>query len=134
MLDPEITESINAYATVAIAFTSVVIALFAWKSHRLATETRKVSETIAALTGAMETHSSLMMQLEAKKQGVKLTWWDPTQAPFPNINAGHRNPIPLDEIFVGMPFHLRQYQGEEALKRKTQLQASQRNRFVHEQD
>jgi len=47
----------------------------------------KVYERIAWLTGAMETHSDLMLRIEAKRgineQPIKLVWWDPTIADPP---------------------------------------------------
>ena len=49
----------------------------------------KVYERIAWLTGAMETHSELMLRIEAcrgvRDEPIKLLWWDPTIEDPPSI-------------------------------------------------
>jgi hypothetical protein len=87
---------IQLAATVAIAF-------FAWTSWR-------VSRQLAWFTGAMETHSDLLMKMEARRQKIPMIWWDPTIAPFPS-SAEHGKPVRMRKIWSGMPLHRRRYRG-----------------------
>ena len=61
-------------------FLTLVIALFTYLVW-------KVYERIAWITGAMETHSDLMLRIEARRgingEPIKLVWWDPTIQPLP---------------------------------------------------
>jgi len=88
-----------------IAFLTLVIALFSilvWRVYR----------RLAWLTGAMESHSTLMLGIEAKRgvnnQPIKIIWWDPTieEPPFTGEHGKEAN---LESIFMFMPPQYRKY-------------------------
>ncbi|MEJ1366540.1 MAG: hypothetical protein RPV21_08320 [Candidatus Sedimenticola sp. (ex Thyasira tokunagai)] len=71
----------------------------------------KVYERIAWLTGAMESHSDLMLRLEAKRgikdgEPIKLVWWDPT-IEKPPVKHKHGKEIDLSTIYVYLPLNER---------------------------
>lgn len=70
----------------------------------------KVYERIAWLTGAMESHSNIMLRIEAKRgisnQPIKLVWWDPTIEP-PPVKGDHGQEIDLNTIYVYLPLSQR---------------------------
>lgn len=70
----------------------------------------KVYERIAWLTGAMETHSDLMLRIEAKRgingHPIKLVWWDPTLEP-PPVTREHGKEIDLNTIYMYRPLSQR---------------------------
>ena len=51
---------------------------------------------------AVESHSNLMLRLEAEKREVELLWWDPTIEPFP-FSGRHKEKAELTRIHVGFP-------------------------------
>ena len=66
----------------------------------------KVYERIAWLTGAMESHSDLMLKIEAKRgingAPIRLVWWDPTLE-SPPIKREHGQEINLATIYCYLP-------------------------------
>ncbi|WP_169923954.1 hypothetical protein [Sulfurifustis variabilis] len=70
----------------------------------------KVYERIAWLTGAMESHSDIMMRIEAKRgingDPIKLVAWDPTIEP-PPIKREHGEEIDVNTIYVYLPLDQR---------------------------
>ena len=66
----------------------------------------KVYDRIAWLTGAMETHSEIMLRIEAKRgingQPIKLVAWDPT-IEAPPIKREHGQEIDVNTIYVYLP-------------------------------
>lgn len=70
-----------------------------------------VYERIEWLTGAMETHSDLMLKIEARRgiqgQSIELIWWDPTIEAIPT-SAAHGEPVKLERIYCAVPPRLRQ--------------------------
>jgi len=66
----------------------------------------KVYERIASLTGAMESHSDLMLRIEAKRgingAPIRLVWWDPTLE-SPPVKREHGQEIDLDTIYCYLP-------------------------------
>lgn len=66
----------------------------------------KVYASIAWLTGAMETHSAIMLQIEAKRgingTPIKLVAWDPTFE-APPIKWEHGQEIEVKTIYVCLP-------------------------------
>ena len=64
------------------------------------------------MTGAMETHSDLMLRIEAKRgvnenESIKLIWWDPT-IEEPPIVREHGKEVDLREIYIYLPPKLRE--------------------------
>ena len=70
----------------------------------------KVYELIAWLTGAMETHSDLMLRIEALRgindMPIKLVWWDPTIEKIPTKKE-HGQEIDLSTIYMYLPLEMR---------------------------
>ena len=66
----------------------------------------KVYERIAWLTGAMETHSDLMLRIEAKRgindSPIKVVWWDPTIEKPPGKRE-HGKEVELNTIYCYLP-------------------------------
>jgi hypothetical protein len=62
------------------------------------------------LSGAMETHSDLMLRIEARRgihnEPIKLLWWDPTIAKPPRQIA-HGQEVDLSTIYIYLPVELR---------------------------
>lgn len=78
--------------TLLVAF----ISLMAWRTSQL----------IAWITGAMESHSSIMLRLEAKRgvgeQPIKVIWWDPT-IEAPPISRKHGEEADIKCIYSYVP-------------------------------
>jgi hypothetical protein len=77
---PVITDWIVAFLTLVIA----VLTYLVWK----------VYERIARLTGAMESHSDIMLRIEAMRgapegKPIELVWWDPSieEPPVVHVSA-----------------------------------------------
>src|SRR5262245_21634256 len=72
----------------------------------------KVYERIAWLTGAMETHSDLMLRIEALRgvnnKPIELIWWDPTIA-APPVQMEHGKPVEMNRIHIYLPLKLRRH-------------------------
>jgi hypothetical protein len=87
---------IMAVLTLVIAFFTFLV----WK----------VYERIAWLTGAIESHSDIMLRIEAKRgissQPIKLIAWDPT-IEAPPINRQHGDEIDITTIYVNLPLSQR---------------------------
>lgn len=75
---------------------TVAIALFAYL-------TWKAYHRIEWLTGAMESHSEMMLRLKALEQEVNVVWWDPSRKDFPPFKGEHNTPAVLEEIRLGVP-------------------------------
>ena len=86
-----------------MAFFTIVIAFFTFLVW-------KVYERISWLTGAMETHSDLMLRIEARRgvngQPVRLVWWDPTIAIVPTKKE-HGEEVDLSTIYIYLPLEMR---------------------------
>jgi hypothetical protein len=71
----------------------------------------KVYERMAWLTGAMETHSDIMLRIEARRginnEPIKLVWWDPTLENIPTQKR-HGEEIDLSTIYMFLPLEMRQ--------------------------
>ncbi len=83
---------------------TLVIAMFAflvWKTYY----------RIEWFTGSMETHSDLMLQIEARRgingKPIKLVYWDPTIVKFPKKKQ-HGHVVDLSVIYIGLPLGMRQ--------------------------
>ena len=86
------TNWIMIFLTLVIAFFTFLV----WK----------VYERMAWLTGSMETHSDLMLRIEARRgidnTPIKLVWWDPTIEP-PRIKREHGSEVDLSVIHIYLP-------------------------------
>ena len=82
---------------------TLVIAMFAflvWKTYY----------RIEWFTGSMETHSELMLQIEARRgingEPIKLEYWDPTIVKSPKKKQ-HGQEVDLSVIYIGLPLEMR---------------------------
>jgi len=88
-----------------LALLTAVIALFTYLVWR-------VYRRIEWLTGAMESHSAILLRLEAARsvsptgQPVKVIWWDPDIEP-PPITPEHGKEAQVNEVYVYLPPRLR---------------------------
>ncbi len=79
-----------------VAIFAAIITFFAWR----------ISQRVAWLTGAMESHSSIMLMIEAKRgingQPIKNVWWDPTIETTPG-GKEHNKDVELNCIYSYLP-------------------------------
>ena len=72
----------------------------------------KVYDRIAWLMGSMETHSDLILRIEAKRgindAPIKLLWWDPTIEAIPTKKQ-HGEEIDLSTIYIYLPPEMRRH-------------------------
>ena len=61
-----------------------------------------VYERMEWLTGAMESHSALMLRIEAQKEAIPVIWWDPSEG-NPPLECNHNDPAELNCIYVYVP-------------------------------
>jgi hypothetical protein len=89
-------EYINTFLTLVL----VLITFLVWKTYY----------RIEWLTGAMESHSNLMLRIEARRgikgEPIELLWWDPTIEPVPTEKR-HGQEIDLSTIYIYLPPELR---------------------------
>jgi hypothetical protein len=97
------TPMITDWLLVLLTLVVAVLTYLVWK----------VYERIAWLTGAMESHSSLMLRIEALRgingKPVELVWWDPTIEPPPTVME-HGKPVEVNRIHVYVPPRFRRKQ------------------------
>ena len=62
----------------------------------------KINKQMAWLAGAMESHSAMMLRMEAEQRGIELEWWDPSIEAFPR-EGGHGEPCRIGKIYIGIP-------------------------------
>jgi hypothetical protein len=69
-------------------------------------------DRIAWLTGAMESHSAILLRLEAARgvntEAVEVVWWDPTIERMPST-AVHGEPAKLERIYMAIPMRMRKH-------------------------
>lgn len=114
----------NVVHSVVELVLALAIVYFAWASWR-------ISSRLTWLTGAMETHSDIMMRLEARKQKIPMVWWDPTAEVFPYEGVAHGKECRISKITVGLPAYLRKYEGKKAEKHKKELCRKARDEYLN---
>ncbi len=66
----------------------------------------RINAKIGWFTGALETHSELMLRIEAKRgingEPIKVIWWNPLTKHFP-FSGEHSTEAELSEIYLGIP-------------------------------
>ena len=76
---------------IAIGVLSLIIVFsFAMSQYLINLKLLRLNERLVWFTGSMESHSALMLRLEAKKQGVRTIWWNPEEEPFADRKAAVR--------------------------------------------
>lgn len=85
-----------AWLDVLIAFLLVVLTFLIWR----------LNKRVSWLTGAMESHSTLMLRLEAKRgidgKPVRVVWWDPNREKVP-FSGAHNVEADLETIYLYLP-------------------------------
>lgn len=88
--------SFTEWLMVAITFLLLIISFLAWR----------ISRRVAWLTGAMESHSTLMLRIEAKRgvngEPLKVKWWDPNREEIP-FKGAHDKEADLECIYLYLP-------------------------------
>lgn len=87
---------------IMVAFTFVII-FFTFQVWKVYVRTE-------FLTGAIESHSNLMLRIEASRgingKPIKLVWWDPT-VEKPPVEQAHGQEIDISTIYIYLPLDQR---------------------------
>ena len=71
----------------------------------------RLSRRLTWLTGAMESHSNIMVRIEALRgvggQPIKMIWWDPNLEKPPVEEKIHGREVNTDLIYQALPENLR---------------------------
>ena len=71
-----------------------VLAFLTWRVYKLQ----------AWLSGALESHSLLMLRITAREKSIPAVWWDPDIADPPTAaKRGHAQPADLETIYLYLP-------------------------------
>lgn len=99
-VDPSITDWLN----VIIAFLLLFLSILVWRLNR----------RVTWLTGALESHSALMLRIEAKRgiegKPIKVVWWDPNREKRP-FKGAHGVEADLEKIYLYLPPEHRECKG-----------------------
>ena len=102
---------VTALATVAIAFLTHQTKILAERSLKVTAEVVAMNQKLAWFTGAMETHSQIMLRIEAARgvngKPVETVYWDPTIEP-PPVTPKHKQAAQLGPIYMFLPVSLRE--------------------------
>lgn len=74
----------------------VVLAFLTWRVYM----------KMAWLSGALQTHSLVMLRMQAKEKGFKAVWWDP-DLEKPPVTRTHGAQDELETIYLYLPPHQR---------------------------
>jgi hypothetical protein len=117
---------ILAYWDVVHSFIELLltgaIVFFGWASWRTASR-------LAWFTGAMESHSEIMLRLEARRQKIPTVWWDPTVEAPPFHGVAHGKKCQIAQIRIFLPEHLRQHTGAQGQRRRRALDRQARAQY-----
>ena len=107
-MDPQTAACLTVISTVVSAAAAVVVGFFSYFTMKVAQSNLSIAKRIEWLTGALESHSTIQLRLDAKKYGseVEMIWWDPTIAPVPSIPK-HGEKAELSKIYLFLPESLR---------------------------
>ena len=97
-------DTLNTISTFVIAFFAILV----WIVYK------KISD----ITGAQETHSEMMLKIEAKRCRIPAVWWDPTIA-APPVGWKHDKEINLEKVYIYIPKELRKYRKKKPLELET---------------
>jgi len=93
------SDKVMAFAAVIGTVATICLVILTYFSARSA-------RRIEWFTGAMERHSDQQRQLAAKRAGVDIIWWDPTEGnankAFP-FEGKHGEKFDLNAIYIGIP-------------------------------
>ena len=84
------------------------VAFSGWMVWRATQEIAKYNERLTWFTGAMESHSKIMMRLEANRQKIPVVWWDPDIEGVPTTpSKKHKAPAEISTVYQFLPPNLR---------------------------
>lgn len=90
--DPSITDWLNGLVAFLLLFLNILV----WRLSRRATW----------LTGALESHSTFMLRLEAKRgvdgKPIRVVWWDPNREK-PLFTGAHGVEADLEQVYLYLP-------------------------------
>ena len=99
------------WVTVLLTLVITFLTFLVWKTY----------ERISWFTGSMETHSDLMLRIEARRgingEPIKLLWWDPTTEDTP-AEKKHGQEIDLNTIYIYLPPNMRRHKPTRKQKMK----------------
>lgn len=100
----QVEMQVTDWLMVVLTFVIAIFTILVWR----------VYQRIAFFTGAMESHSTMMLRIEARKHNIPIVWWDPTlQGPsvksWPPFTGEHGKEAVLNEIYIGIPVENRKY-------------------------
>jgi hypothetical protein len=101
-------DTVNTISSIIMALCTVAVAVYAYRSW-------KVSKGIETYTSMAETHSEMLLKLEAKRNGIPIVWWDPT-IEAPPVGWKHGKEIELEQIRFYIPKKLRKNKRKVPLK------------------
>ena len=104
--------TLEDFKVVVEVLTLIVVFSFAMSQYLINARLERLQERLVWFTGAMASHSNVMVRLEAKKQGVRTIWWNPeeyrekTGRKWPKT-ASHGESAEPQLIRVGVPLEVR---------------------------
>ena len=113
-MSPDSLALVQAVAAIASTIATVAMAIFTWKLVRLNETMTTLQDRQVWFTGAMESHSMLMLQIEAARgtrpghpdnKPIEMVWWDPDYAGKPVHR--HEDPVNLDQLKFFVPPDIR---------------------------
>jgi hypothetical protein len=99
-----LTADWNKIAAIISVCATIVTVAFAWLTLR-------IQKQVTWLTGALESHSTLQVRLQAERENKPVVWWDPTfeggcKKNWPE-QPKHLDNALVKTVYVGLPPHLR---------------------------
>lgn len=84
-----------------------LMALFAGAAALLAWASYLTSKQVESLVGALESHSTIRLRMEAKRDGLKVKAYDPKILRYPGRIPHVGDEWHLDEVYLALPPELR---------------------------
>jgi len=84
------------------------LAFSGWMTSRATQQIARFNERLTWFTGAMESHSEIMMRLTAQRDGVPVVYWDPNEEAVPTEPLKkHKASADIKTVYQYLPTHLR---------------------------
>jgi hypothetical protein len=98
-------QMVSALGTWAAATAAACIGVLALRTAR----------RVAWFTGSTESYNMKQLQLAAKRDNVRLIWWDPSIRPWP-FDGQHGEEVKTETIYLGIPLDRRRGKGKAPLE------------------
>jgi hypothetical protein len=97
----------------ANVFFGASVAFSGWMVWRATQQIANMNQRLAWLSGALESHSEIMMRLTAQRDGIPVIYWDPDIEDTPTTPAKkHKAAAEVTTVYQYLPLHLRKsYKG-----------------------